>query len=265
MGKKKVDARGYPLVKHLCLDEITLHRGHGNFLLVISAPELAIVLDVLPNRNKETLETWFEQRGRAWCAHVETCCADMWDAYHAAAKVYLPNAAQVVDRFHVMKNLNDALSKARRSIQNKADETTKECLKGCRWLLLKNCENLTSEEREKLAIMLSASPELKVCYDLKEEFRHLFNRIADRQAAAVALRDWIARVEASGFKALQAFVKTLLNWWERILNYFDGRHNNGFAEGVNLKIKMINRRGFGYRNFQHFRLHVLVAFDPISR
>jgi transposase len=49
------------------------------------------------------------------------------------------------------------------------------------------------------------------------------------------------------------------------LNYFEGRFNNGFAEGVNLKIKMLNRRGYGYRNFLSFRLHVLVAFDPFSR
>lgn len=75
----------------------------------------------------------------------------------------------------------------------------------------------------------------------------------------------MAKVEASGLRALQAFTKTITNWRERILNYFDGRHSNGFAEGINLKIKMINRRGFGYRNFQHFRLHVLVAFDPVSR
>src|SRR4030067_1021422 len=75
----------------------------------------------------------------------------------------------------------------------------------------------------------------------------------------------MARVKATGFKALQSFVRTLTNWLESILNYFDGRHSNGFAEGVNLKVKMINRRGFGYRNFQHFRLHVLVAFEPVSR
>ncbi len=111
--------------------------------------------------------------------------------------------------------------------------------------------------------MLSASPELKACYQMKEEFRYNFISISDRHTAEVALWSWILRVEASGLKAFQVFVKTLLNWREHILNYFDGRHCNGFAEGVNLKIKMIIRRGFGYRNFQHFRLHVLVAFDAI--
>jgi transposase len=96
---------------------------------------------------------------------------------------------------------------------------------------------LTPEEQEKLQTLLALSPELKACYDLKEEFRRWFNETPDRPAAEQGLKDWITRVEARGLKALQAFVKTLTNWWERILNYFDGRHSNGFAEGVNLKIK----------------------------
>lgn len=252
-------------MKVVCLDEITLHKGHGHYHLVISAPELGCVLEILPDRRKETLEAWWAERGPAWCEHVEVCCADMWDAYHAAAAAKLPHAIRVVDRFHVMKNLNEALGKARRHIQNQANDTTKLLLKGCRWLLVKNQENLTSEERQKLETMLAASPELQTCYQLKEIFRQLFNQTADRQRAESALQNWITQVEASGFKALQTFVKTLKNWWEQVLNYFESRHSNGFAEGVNLKIKMIHRRGFGYRNFQHFRLHVLVAFDPRSR
>jgi len=75
----------------------------------------------------------------------------------------------------------------------------------------------------------------------------------------------VTQVEATPFKALQKFVGTLRNWWNQILNYFVDRVNNGFAEGVNLKIKLLNRRGFGYRNFKSFRLHVLVAFIPFSR
>jgi transposase len=249
----------------LCLDEITIHKGHGHYRLVISAPELGLVLDVLPDRNKETLEAWFDRRGSAWCAQVEACCADMWDAYHGVAKAKLPNAQPVVDRFHVMKNLTDAVTKARRSIQNQADEATQAVLKGGRWLLVKNRENLTAEEGEKLAHMLAVSPELKTCYDLKESFRTWFEKSPDRQTADSQLLDWQAQAKATGLRSLQAFVNTLNNWREGILNYFNGRHSNGFAEGVNLKIKMLNRRGFGYRNFAHFRLHILVAFEPISR
>lgn len=242
-----------------------MHKGHGRFVLVISAPELGLVLDILEDRSQETLLHWLEKRGPEWCAAVKVACSDMWDAYQEAAAQKLPNARRVVDRFHVMKNLNEALTKARRAIQKETAEETKELLKGCRWLLVKNQENLTEEQRQKLSGMLAASSELKSCYELKESFRDLFNESLTHPAAEERLLSWIAKVEATPFKALKSFVNTLRNWWEQILNYFEGRYNNGFAEGVNLKIKMLNRRGFGYRNFGSFRLHVLVAFDPMSR
>lgn len=124
---------------------------------------------------------------------------------------------------------------------------------------------MTAEEDEKLLAMLAASPDLCACYTLKEDFQALFNQSLDETEAEKQLQSWIARVEVSPDKALKQFVGTLRNWWQQILNYFTGRFNNGFAEGVNLKIKTLNRRGFGYRNSQSFRLHVLVAFIPFSR
>jgi transposase len=265
LGKKTIAAQGYPRVKVVCFDEITLHKGHGKYILVISAPELGLVLDVLEDRSKEKLLAWLEERGQEWREGVEVACSDMWDAYQEAVAEKLPNARRVVDRFHVMKNLNEALTKARRTIQQDADEATKTLLKGCRWLLVKNRENLTAEEQEKLTRMLAASPELCACYTLKEDFRALFNQHLDKTEAEKQLQEWVMKVEASPFKALKKFVGTLHNWWQQILNYFTGRFNNGFAEGINLKIKMLNRRGFGYRNFKSFRLHVLVAFLPFSR
>jgi transposase len=249
-------------VKVLCLDEIALKKGHGQYKLVISAPELGIVLDLLPDRRKETLEAWFEARGVSWCDQVEVCCADMWDAYHSAAQAKLRHARQVVDRFHLMKNLTEALNKARRTLQKQADEATKERLKGARWLLVKNREQLSAEEGQTLEAILAASPALKTCYELKESLRTWFNDTTERTSAEAQLAVWIAKARATGVKALITFTCTLQNWHERILNYFDGRHSNGFAEGINLKIKLLARRAFGFRNFDRFRLLVLVAFSP---
>jgi transposase len=157
------------------------------------------------------------------------------------------------------------LTKTRRTIQRDADETTKMLLKGCRWLLVKNHKNLTAEEQDKLTRMLAASAELCTCYTLKEDFRAPFNQHRNEKEAEKQLQNWVIKVEASPFTALKKFVGTLRNWWKQILNYFTGGFNNGFAEGINLKIKMLNRRGFGYRNFKSFRLHDLVAFLPFSR
>ena len=135
-------------------------------------------------------------------------------------------------------------------------------MKEARWLLLKNRENLTTEEDQQLEAMLALSPELKICYTLKEDLRAWFNTNADRATAERGLAEWLQRADASGLLAWRTFVKTVQNWRASVLNYFDGCQTNGFAEGVNLKIKLLNRRAFGYRNFNSFRLHILVAFGP---
>lgn len=255
--------RGYPFVKQLCLDEIAPHKGHGNYKLIISAPELGSVLDVLADRRKETLEAWFCARGTVWCEAIEACCADMWDAYHLAAQAKLPNVRLVVDRFHLMKNLNDALTTARRTLQKQADEPTKALLKGSRWLLVKNRETLSAEEALALQTVLNASPELNTCYQLKEEFRNWFTESQDAQTAAALLDPWVEKVRRTRLKSLLAFANTVEQWRSSILNYFDLHLTNGFAEGINLKIKLLIRQAFGYRNFSSLRLHILLAFQSL--
>ena len=220
------------------------------------------MLDVLEDRQKETLEAWFLARGADWCAAVKSYCADMWDAYHGAAQTHLPNATPVVDRFHVMKNLNDALGKIRRKVQKTLDEAIQKEMKGIRWLLVRNRADLSDEHRQQLDQMLTYSSELKICYELKELFREIFNAHLTRADAEVKLEDWIAQALATGFSAMTTFVNTLRNWKESLLNYFIDRLNNGFAEGVNTKIKLILRRAFGFRKFESLRLHILVAFEP---
>jgi transposase len=247
------------LFRCLNIDEISNKKRHGEYLLVVSSADLGGVLDVLPDRKKETLEKWFDQLSEEQKTHLEEVCIDMWEPYLLAVKAKLPAHVKVtIDRFHVVKNLHDAVSKTRRTIQREADDETKAVLKGCRWTVVKNRENLSEKERARLPELYAASPELQLCHDLKDEFRAIFD-LRDRQEAESWLEDWIATVEASALKPLQRFVKTLRNWWKHILNYFHHRSSNGFAEGMNNKIKMLKRRGFGFLNFDHFRLRILVA------
>lgn len=247
------------LFRCLNIDEISNKKGHKEYFLVISSADLGCVLDVLPDRKGKTLEKWFDQLSEEQKAHLEEVCIDMWKPYLQAVKAKLPSHVKVtIDRFHVVKNLHDAVSKTRRAIQHQADAETKAVLKGCRWLVVKRRENLSKEERVRLPELYAVSPELQLCHDLKDEFRAIFDS-HNRQDAELWLGEWIATVEASALQPLKRFVKTLRNWWEYILNYFDHRSSNGFAEGMNNKIKMIKRRGFGFLNSDHFRLRILVA------
>lgn len=244
------------------LDEFARKKGHGNFALVISAPEEGCVLDVLPNRERETLEKWLDELSAEQRQAIQVVNVDMWEPYTLAVKAKLPHATIVADRFHVMKNLNRCLTQARREIQNNAPAEVKAQLKGSRWVLVKNQKDLNAKERLKLEAIYQLSPELKTCHRLKELFRLLFDTLTDREEAKRALQVWMQQVEALEVKAFKPFLVTLNNWFEQILNYFIESWTNAFAEGINNKIKLIKRRAFGYTNFDHLRLHILVECTP---
>src|SRR5436309_8718776 len=99
---------------------------------------------------------------------------DLWEPYAQAVSACLPNACIVADRFHVMKNLNDQVTSARREIQRSLPEDTKQTLKGCRWLLVRNHDDLSPADKEKLDAMFAVSASLKQLHSLKEDFRSLF-------------------------------------------------------------------------------------------
>lgn len=248
-------------IRRLGLDEIALKKGHGDFVLIVSDLERRRIIAVLPERTKEALEAYLDTWSADQRAAIEEVAIDLWLPYRLAVEAKLPNARINGDRFHVMKNLNDCVTKARRAIQRQADEPTKQQLKGCRWLLVKNQDDLSDKERGQLEQALSASPMLKQLHQLKEQFRTIFETAPDRMTAASQLQTWITSVESSGLKHLTAFVTTLRNWWEPILNYFNQHITSGLVEGLNNKVKLIKRRAYGFRNFEHFRLRVLVECD----
>jgi len=261
LATHRVLARGYPLVRVLNVDEIAPYKGHGNYRLVLSSPEVG-VLDVLEDRHKATFEAWLDARGPEWCAAVQEFHADMWRPYHEVARGCLPNVhVTTADHFHVIKNLTKALGEIRKAIQRQADTATRETLKGSRWLLLKNSEQLSETEREQLEALLQAVPELAHNYNLKEDFRAIY-ALRDPQEAAHQLEHWLVKAETTGHTALKSFITTVKNWRAEILSFFTSRGSNAFAEGVNNKIKLVLRRAFGCPNFAHFRLRIIVAFSP---
>lgn len=261
-AKKTADAQIRPLVRVLGIDEIALKKHHKQFALVLSDLERRCVIAVLEDRRKETLKKWFDQLSPQGRQAICVVSIDMWEPFYLAVKAKLPHAIIVADRFHVMRQLNQRLTQMRRAIQAHADEATREVLKGSRWILVKNRDELTEKEAIKLAEVLAACPELRTLYLLKEEFRLIFEKVQDRDRAARFLQVWIYKAQRTGNKYLLKFVTTLLNWWEEILNYFVQRVTNGFVEGMNRAIRAIIRRACGFRNFDNFRLQVLVEHGP---
>jgi transposase len=261
LAARQHPATARPTVRRVGIDEIALKKGHGQYALVVSDLDQGCVLTVLPERTKEALEAYLATWSVAQRAAITDAALDLWEPYHLAVRAWLPNAQITADRFHVMKNLNDRVAEARRAIQREAPAGEKAQLKGCRWLLVKNADDLTDEERAKLAAMFAISPALKRVHELKEAFRDVFETAPDRATAGEHLTAWVRDVEGSGMSSLTKFITTLHTWWEVILNYFHDRLSSGFVEGMNNKLKLIKRLAYGYRNFTHFRLRVLVECD----
>jgi transposase len=208
------------LVRRLGLDEIALHKGHGNYALVVTDLNTGCVLDELPDRTQATIRAYFATWTPEQRAAVREVALDLWAPYHAAVQAALPQARITADRFHVMQQLNSHLTEARREIQRALPPAERKHLKGSRWLLVKNEADLTPPEQEQLAALKAAVPQLGRLHTLKEEFRAIFEQVQERATASRRLRTWLKAVEASGLSSLAPFVRLLRKWWRVILNYF---------------------------------------------
>jgi transposase len=248
-------------VKKLGIDEFAIKKGHDSFALALSDLEAGRVIAVLPDRKKETLEAYLRTWTEAQRAGVLEAAMDLWEPYAQAVGACLPHARIVADRFHVMKNLNDQVTAARREIQRTLPEESKQTLKGCRWLLVRNHDALSATDQEKLDAMFAVSASLKQLHSLKEDFRSIFESDLTPEEATPKLEAWMTAVATSGLTKLSKFVSTLKHRFEHVLNYFCHRLTSGMVEGLNNKVKVIKRCAYGFGNFEHFALRILVECD----
>jgi transposase len=222
------------------------------------------VLDLLPERDKGCVIRYLrEKKGAGLLAAVKEVTCDMWDGYvNAAVEVFGGDVRVTIDRFHVMKNFQEQLTKARREIQRELGKEEAKELKGTRWLWVKNWENLTEQERIELNGLKERFPKLKQLAEQREQLRAIFEdrSISTAAKGAERLQAWMKRARELGLKGLDAFCQTLTNWLDKIANYFVSRSSNGRTEGFNHALRSILWRAFGMTNFTHFRLRALGRF-----
>jgi transposase len=253
-----------PKLKHLkriAIDEIAVAKGH-RYLSVVMDLDSGAVVFVGDGKGADALKP-FWKRLRPSKAKIEAVAMDMSAAYRLAVSTHLPRAVIVFDHFHVVKLFNDKLSELRRAVYREATEVMhKQVLKGTRWLLLKNPENLdaTKNEKQKLEEALALNKPLATAYYMKEDLRRFWEQPGKRFATTF-LDGWIRRAEASGVKALQQMGKTLAGHRSGLLSYYDVMITSGPMEGTNNKIKTMKRQAYGFRDHEFFKLKILAIHE----
>ena len=248
-------------LKHLAIDEISIGRGHRYLTVVLDLDDGAVVF-VGEGKGADSLLA-FWKRLHASHARIRAVATDMSPAYTAAVRDNLPKAIHVFDRFHVVKLFNEKFSIFRQELQREAEgPLARKVLKGTRWLLLKNPENLDEEkdERKRLEKALALNKPLATVYYMKEDLRQIWDQ-QDQHAANVFMDDWIARAQVSGIRMLQKFAVTLAEHRRGILAYYDCRITTAALEGTNNKIKTMQRQAYGFRDYEFFKLKIYALHE----
>jgi len=253
-----------PKLKHLrqiAIDEISIGKGHRYLTVVLDLKSGAVVF-VGDGKGADALKPFWRRLRRSG-ARIEAVAIDMSPAYIEAVCTQLPEAAIVFDHFHVIKLFNEKLSDLRRDLYREAtDQLHKDVLKGTRWLLLKNPDNLNPDrkETERLREALRLNQPLAMAYYMKEELRLLLSK-SDKDEAETFLVDWINRAALSGIRMLMKFAKTLATHRTGILAYYDYPISTGPLEGTNNKIKTMKRQAYGFRDQEFFKLRILAIHE----
>lgn len=253
-----------PKLKHLraiAIDEIAVARGH-RYLTVVMDLDSGAVVFVGDGKGADALKP-FWKRLRPSGAKIEAVAMDMSGGYQSAVRKCLPKAVIVFDHFHVVKLFNDKLSELRRALYREAtDVQHKDVLKGTRWLLLKNAENLDpkKDEKSRLKEALKLNEPLATAYYMKEDLRRFWEQPGKRFATTF-LDGWIRRAVASGIKVLQQMAKTLAAHRSGLLAYHDVMISSGPMEGTNNKIKTMKRQAYGSRDREFFKLKILAIHE----
>ena len=239
---------GKPKLRHLkqiAIDEISIGKGHRYLTVVLDLLTGAVVFTG-DGKGADALKP-FWRRLRNSRARIEAVATDMSAAYIQAVRENLRGVVHVFDHFHVIKLYNDKLSNFRRQLFHQLTARGQRLLKGIRWLLLKNPENLDPlrNERQRLQRALRLNQPLAIAYYLKEDLRQLWNQ-GTKQRARRFLEDWLARARASGIRMLEQFADTLEEHQAGILNYYDYPISTGPLEGTNNKIQTMKRQAYGF-------------------
>ena len=233
------------------VDEIAYAKGHKYLTLVYQIDDITRLLWVGQERTVETFQKFFTLIGPEVSKHIEFVCSDMWQAYLKVIRVKCSQALHILDRFHIVAKMNEALDDVRAEEARRLKADGNEVLKKTRWCWLKRKRNLTSNQRFRLRDLLQLNLKTVRAYLLKEHFQQFWDYNSPTWAGKF-LDGWCNQTMRSRIEPMKKIVRMLRSHRNLILNYFKARKviSNGIVEGFNNKAKLTMRKSYGFRTFR---------------
>jgi transposase len=240
-------------VKSIGVDELAIWVGHNYVTLVYQIDAGARrLLWIGKDRTAKTLLRFFQMFGAERSALIQYVCSDMWKAYLKVIAKKIPQAINILDRFHIMKKFGEAIDEVRRKETSRLKMDGYEpVLTKSRWLLLKRPENLTDKQQGRLKTLLQYNLQSVRAYLLKEDFQHFWTYTSATWAGNF-LDEWIRKTMLSKIQPMKKVARMLRSHKPLIMNWFvaKGTLSSGIVEAMNNTAKLTIRKSYGFRQYE---------------
>lgn len=242
------------------VDEVSLRKGHSYRIVVSDLKRNRPIWFGGKDRSEESLNLFYEWLGPKKAKKIGLAVMDMWKAFEKSTRKNVSEAAILYDKFHVMRHLGEALDKVRKQEYARLSGKDRSYIKGQKYTLLSNRENLTLDGRKALKKLLKANKRLNTAYLLKESFGQLWSYQTEGWARRF-FDHWKESLKWQRLKPYEKFAAMIERHWDGIAAYSrpENKVSLGFVEGLNNKIRVIQRRAYGLRDEEYLRLKILTC------
>ena len=254
---------GTPGPMAIGIDEISIRKGHTYRIVVSDLIRRRPIWFGGTDRSQASMALFYEWLGQRKTQGIRLAVMDMWKPFRNATAEHAPQAAILFDKFHIMSHLGDALDKVRKAEYARLSGKDRRFIKGQKYTLLSNRENLTLEGKKSLKLLLAANKRLNTAYVLKESFGQLWDYRSEVWARRF-FDNWRASLKWQRLKPYEKFAQMIDRHWDGIAAYCkpENKVSLGFVEGLNNKIRVIQRRAYGLRDEEYLRLKILTCMLP---
>ncbi len=260
---KQVALAGRPAPKAIGIDELSIRKGHTYRVIVSDLDRARPIWVGGAGRKEMDLDLFFKVLGEKKSAHIELAVMDMWKPFRNSVRKNVPKARIIFDKFHIMRHLSQALDTVRRNEYTRLSGQDRRYIKGQRYTLLTRREHLSLDGRRALKKLLQANRRLNTAYVLKETFGQLWDYRTERGARTFFER-WKDSLRWQRLEPYRKFAELIESHWEGIASYCrpENKVSLGLVEGINNKIRVLQRRAYGYRDEEYLKLKIIAAFLP---